>query len=533
MKKKIILTVVILIALSVSGYGAYTIYQIYNPKTLFEQQKPNTDNEAVNNDLDDVEVVAPEPEEEEPEEEYRFDEDRVNLLILGLDASEERYEVMKAFRTDTMIVMSIDFKEGEVYLISIPRDSYVNIPGRKYRDRINTAFLWGGGLKGKGFEKAIETTSIFLGGIPIQYYAAVDMNVFKEIIDVMGGVKYEVDVPVRMGGRKLEPGLQLLDGQQVLDYCRNRHSPRGDIDRIERQQKMILAIFNQLKSSEQLLKIPQYYGAIQGSVYTNLTIKQMAALGVFGMKLDFSCIHPYSIPGDFLNIDGVSYWGINQYKKRDMVKEIFGIEMKIDSKDDVKYIKKELKEKQIALDAASGEAYNIIESSQKVMTTYSNYINQDEKVGIDMRIKKVQQEIDNKDVAKIKSTSKELKVYADKVAANCEQRKKEYEESQTAEKALNDARGKARNAIDEVKARLTSEEGAKLPQNDKESLQSLINSLEKLIAGKNTEEITAKTAELKATAKALFDAANAGNGEQPPTDPDPEDNGQDEAALDE
>jgi LCP family protein required for cell wall assembly len=144
---------------------------------------------------------------EPPVEEYRFDEKRLNLLLLGLDASVERYEVMRAFRTDTIILISIDFENQEVYMISIPRDSYVKIPGRKNRDRINSAFVWGGGFDGGGFERTIETVSDFLGGVPIHYYAAVDMNVFKEIIDIMGGVMFDVDVPVKMAGRRIENGI--------------------------------------------------------------------------------------------------------------------------------------------------------------------------------------------------------------------------------------------------------------------------------------------------------------------------------------
>ena len=108
---------------------------------------------------------------------------------------------------------------------------------------------------------------------------------------------------------------------------------------------MLLAIFKQLKTTKQLLKIGQYYQAVTGKIYTNLNLKQIAGLGVYALNLDFSQIHTYKAPGNFLHIDGISYWGIDQYKKRDMIKEIFGIDIEIDPRDDVSYIK-EVEEKQ-------------------------------------------------------------------------------------------------------------------------------------------------------------------------------------------
>jgi len=515
MKNKILILIVLLLISGVA-YGAYTIYQILNPETLFEPKKPQTkEKEAEKYPIEDKEVSAP---AEQLEEEYRFDENRVNLLLLGLDASEERYETMKAFRTDTIVFLSIDFQNNQVYLISIPRDSYVRIPGRKQRDRINTAFVWGGGFNGNGFERTIETVSNFLGGVPIHYYAAVDMNVFKEIIDVMGGVEFDVDVPVKMGGRELKPGLQRLSGQQVLDYCRNRHSPGGDIDRIQRQQKMILAIFDQLKSSNQLLNISKYYQAVTGKIYTNLNIKQITALGVFGMRLAFSDIHTYSIPGDFLNINGVSYWGIDQYKKKELVKEIFGVEIKIDPQDDVKYIKKELEEKRKALEAAVNQANAIIQSAKEAMSTYAAYIKQDEKAGIQLRIDKVQRGIEDEDIEAVNQAARELKDYINKLVETCAQRKKEYEERKAHEQALNDARKNAEQVMQWVTAQI-NEKGDNLSQENRQKLDALIAVVKNALAGQNAQDIVNKTAQLKNEAEAIFKAIDeSGQGQQPQED---------------
>jgi len=533
MKKRTIWIIVALFVLSGVVYGGYTIYQIMNPESLFEPQEP------VEEDVPPPPMVEEEEEEEEPPpekppvEEYQFEEKRLNLLLLGLDASTERYETMRVFRTDTIIVLSIDFENNNVYMISIPRDSYVKIPGRKYRDRINTAFVWGGGFDGGGFERTIETVSNFLGGVPIHYYAAVDMNVFKEIIDVMGGVLFDVDVPVRMAGRELKPGLQLLNGQQVLDYCRNRHSPRGDIDRIERQQKMVLAIFEQLKSTKQLLKVGQYYQALSGKVYTNLNLKQIAALGVYALNLDFSQIHTYSVPGDFLNIDGVSYWGINQDKKRDMVKEIFGIDIEIDPQDDVRYIKKQLEEQRRALEAAIKEAAGVIRLARQSMADYTDYVTQNEKVAVDLHIKKVEQAIEKEDRDAVRSTARELKDYINKQTQTWVQRKKEAEEKKAADAALKKARDNAKAAINSVSAGINDRKD-KISNNDKERLNALIAQLQELIKGQDINAIETRTKELNNTARTIFNKIDSNPDDSKPDEPpeppgnndQPGDNGQ-------
>ncbi len=499
MKKKVLILIALLLVSGVS-YVAYSIYQILNPETLFEAQpRTEEDDKRLGQNYEEVSII------QQSEEEYHFDKDRINILLLGLDADEERYETMGAFRTDTIILLSVDFQANQVYLISIPRDSYVRIPGRQQMDRINTAFVWGGGFKGKGFERTIETVSSFLGGIPIYYYVGIDMNAFVEIVDIMGGVEFEVDVPVKMGGRELKPGLQRLNGQQVLDYCRNRRFPAGDIQRIKNQQKMLLAIFDQLKSSKQLLNVSKYYEVLKSKVYTNLNAKQIAALGAFGMKLDLSDIHTYSIPGDFLDMDGRGYWGVNQYGKRDLVKEIFGIEIEIDPKDDVRYIKKELEQKHRALVAAISEADDVISRAQKVMSEYSAYMNEEEKASAESYISKVRQNIDVEDTESIKAATRELKNCIDNLSQIFEQRKKEDEERKAHEQALVKAQSDAQQVIQWVTAQI-QEKGDKLSSQDRQRIEALIASVNEALKGQNIQDIMNKTAELKKQAEVIFKA---------------------------
>ncbi len=284
-----------------------------------------------------------------------FMKNRVNILVLGIDESLERAK-WETFRTDTMLLMSVDFNTNDVCMISLPRDSYVWIYNQD-RDKINTAFSKGGGYKKNGFEYAMKTVSMALGGVPVNNYLCFDMNVVKEVVDAIGGLYYDVDVDVSMCGRKIETGYQYMDGQKVLDYCRQRHGS-SDIARVDRQQRMILAIFNEIKSTGQLKDIPAIYSAVTGNIYTDLSLKQIASLAAFAMKVDLESIERYTLPGGFLNIDGISFWGVDLSQTRSLVKDIFGVTIKINEADDLATLKALAEEKRNLVTAAEITAAN-------------------------------------------------------------------------------------------------------------------------------------------------------------------------------
>ena len=283
-----------------------------------------------------------------------FMESRVHILMLGIDESLERSH-WGSFRTDTMILVSIDFITKEVNMISLPRDSFVTIFNKGSHDRINTAFGAGGGKDGGGFQNAMDTVSMTLGGIPVNRYVCFDMNVVKEVVDAIGGLEYDVDVNVDMNGRKIAKGLQYMDGQMVLDYCRQRKGD-SDIHRADRQQRMIFAIFDEIKKTGQMQDIPDIYSAVTGNIYTDLDFDEIVSLAAFGMGIDLDNLQRFMLPGDYLNIDGASYWGVDQYKKRDLVKLIFGADINISKYDHVTYLQDLARQKDAAVAAAEAAA---------------------------------------------------------------------------------------------------------------------------------------------------------------------------------
>ncbi|HHZ13283.1 MAG: LCP family protein [Caldicoprobacterales bacterium] len=484
--KKYLIIVISVIILSVIGYGAYSYYQITNPKVLFENP-PKKVNVPTTTNREEEEPVSAEidPLLENP---FQFS-DRVNFLFLGLDASVERYETMGSFRTDTIMLISVDFDENKVDIISIPRDSYVKIPGREKREKINAAFARGGGFKGKGFEKTIETVSHFLGGIPIQYYIGIDMNVVKDVVDIMGGVDYDVDLRVRIGDRVLEKGFQHLSGQQVLDYARTRNTAKGDIDRIDRQQKIVLAIFKELKSTKQILKLPQYYTTVMERVHTNMDIKQIAGLALFAVNLELEDINRHTIPGGFLNMDKISYWGIHEWKKKELIKEIFGVDIEIDPKNDIQYIKKELAEKEKAFMEVAAQGKEIVGKANRFIEDYERLIREDEINRIKIYISQVDHEVESGDIDTLKKVVSEFKEYITKLQSILGQ--------------LDDAVKKAETLLAETAVKIKDYRDF-ITKEEKDTLDKRMNDLRKALNSRETKSINELTNQLKEYSVGVF-----------------------------
>ena len=430
----------------------------------------------------------------ETPEPYDFGMNRVNILLLGIDASTERYTVMRNFRTDTILLASIDFEHQEIHLISIPRDSYVRYPQRQEYGRINAAFVYGGGLEGKGFEMTLQTVEDFFGGITIHYYGAVDMNVFKVVVDALGGIRYDVDVPVWMAGRTLEPGLQVLTGQQALDYARNRSTSGGDIQRMDRQQRLMVAALAQLKSFNGLIRLPEIYRKDKDDIHTNLDFSQIASLCLFGTKLDVETqIHRYTVEGGSLYMDGVSYWGIDQRKKQQLVETVFGFLPPFVESDDLHFIRREYEAK-VAAHLARIEAE--FKPMQKDIDTYRSYLTAAETDSLQRRIHLVHQHMEGMRPDRAETALLDLSLFWKPLREACRQRRQEAEEA--AEKqALAQARAAAGELLEAVQGIMESEDIANLSEDALAALLGHIQDLETAADTNNTQSILKKTKALK------------------------------------
>ena len=108
---------------------------------------------------------------------------------------------------------------------------------------------------------------------------------------------------------------------------------QGDIDRVENQQKILMATFESLKKSNKFTALPKIYQSLKRNIKTNLELNQIAALALFGKNIDREDINIRTMPGEFGNLNSLSYWIIDQQKRVELIKELYGITIAPDKQD--------------------------------------------------------------------------------------------------------------------------------------------------------------------------------------------------------
>jgi LCP family protein required for cell wall assembly len=299
--------------------------------------------------------------------------DKVNILFLGIDRTKPGGDASR-IRTDTMILIACDLKNRKANIISIPRDCYVHLgPAFSGMGKIGAAFGNGGGEDGNGYKNAMETVSHVLG-VPVQYYVGFDISAAEKIVDMMGGIEYDVELDVKNASGKttIRKGKQKLNGTQALDYCRMRMDS-DDFTRMGRQQKMLIEIMKQMKAKDLAKSLPDTYKAVEKDMRTNLSFEQICALAAYASALDYSETKSYTLPAVSLPpIDGAAYIGIDQPKMKQMLKEIYGIDVTVDEADDGNNIKALAEGKTPPVSSDSGEAPSDTPSvTQNIITEYS------------------------------------------------------------------------------------------------------------------------------------------------------------------
>ncbi len=264
----------------------------------------------------------------------------VNILLIGVDYAEEREtwsgkDGLSAAHADVIIVLAVNFDKQTVDMISLPRDTYTLVPGVSGIYKLNGSLNCGGGLlaeNGAGFSKVCETASYLLGGIPVNYYYAVTMPAVKQLVDAIGGVDYKLDISFSMQGRYYYAGKQHMNGQAVLDYLRVRKEASGlepdqtgDAHRVQRQRKMLVAIFEQLKKKNMLSKIPDILDAFDGQLFTNCSFEQTATLALYAYNMPSKNITMQSMVGSGGNLYTWNFSFIKQDKRIEMIRKIYGV----------------------------------------------------------------------------------------------------------------------------------------------------------------------------------------------------------------
>ena len=240
-----------------------------------------------------------------------------NILLLGSD-DDGKYNFPSVL-TQVMMIVHVDTVNNSVYMVSIPRDSWVYVPGRGSMHKIDQAFEIGANQHGS-FDDGVREARLTVEkdyGITIDRYAWVGLSGFARVIDTLGGIDIDLTHPVvddrypddtrtnhpndlyALKRLYLAPGPQHLNGLQALEYVRSRHADLvGDIGRTQRQQQVLEALKKKLNVTSVLTNLPQLIADLKGQVYTDLSEQEIIAFAYYGRGLPSSAIQRITLgPG--------------------------------------------------------------------------------------------------------------------------------------------------------------------------------------------------------------------------------------------
>lgn len=236
----------------------------------------------------------------------------LNILLMGVD--ERPHDVG---RSDTLMVLHVDADNKRLFLLSLPRDTAVQLPGHG-RQKINAAYVYGG-------VELLKQTVADLTGLKIDYFVKVNMDGFAGVIDALGGI--DIDVKRAMSYNdternylfKLDPGLQHLNGTQAMYYVRWRGDPRADLGRIERQQQFLSALALQKLNPGLLPRLPALIAKLRDCVTTDVPAFKQVGLGVTLFQSYNNGLSVSTMPGEAKYIDRVSYVVPDENKLHELI----------------------------------------------------------------------------------------------------------------------------------------------------------------------------------------------------------------------
>jgi len=239
-----------------------------------------------------------------------------NILLLGSD-NDGKYN-FPALLTQVMMVVHVDTINNTVTLLSIPRDSWVNVPEVGGMHKIDQAFILGA-IKRNSFDDGVRLARLTIEkdyGITIDRYAWVGLSGFAKVIDTLGGLDMDLTHPIvddvypddtgkgatNPNGYKrlyIAPGPQHLNGLETLEYVRSRHADLvGDIGRTQRQQQVLQALKQKLNVGSILSNLQPLFNDLKGSVYTDLSEQEIVGFAGFGHDLSTNAIQRITLgPG--------------------------------------------------------------------------------------------------------------------------------------------------------------------------------------------------------------------------------------------
>lgn len=270
-----------------------------------------TKNHRSPTELKDIAVAEYKDKEQKP---YK------TFLLMGTDVVKYGNTYSTRGRTDAIMLAKIS--DSKIDLLSIPRDSYVNIKGYGYR-KINSANVYGG-------PELLKTTLEKWLDVKIDDYMLINTAGVIDMIDLFGGIDF--NIPKRMryydyaGGLFIDlyPGVQHLDGKRVHDFLRFRSDALGDLNRVKREQEVVKTLINQFLKPSNLLKIPSAFYIINKNLETNMSVSKMVfmAKNVLQNEDLKNKISMQTLPGRGKMYNEAWYWFINKNESDQMLSDL-------------------------------------------------------------------------------------------------------------------------------------------------------------------------------------------------------------------
>jgi len=247
------------------------------------------------------------------------DDDRINILLFGIDGA----------RADTIMVVSYEYEKKILDVISIPRDTYIDVPGfdAQGQNKINAVYGFAGEQGGSLGLKSIISDML---GIEIDYYVKIKYEGVKAVVEVLGGIEVDVPFDMKYDDPFAEPelhidlkeGLQILDGEKAMEYLRwrknNDEAGEGDLPRIERQQEFLkLAVKKSLS-----YKLPAVANTVFEYIKTDIKLDKLIYYSTKAIGFSMDNLNVHRIPGKVSN-DGSGFYIHDPDETEKMLIEIF------------------------------------------------------------------------------------------------------------------------------------------------------------------------------------------------------------------
>jgi LCP family protein required for cell wall assembly len=223
--------------------------------------------------------------------------ERINILFLGADARTPQTQGY----TDSINILSIDKNTKEVSILSIPRDTRVQIAGKGV-DKINSAYAYG------DINTTKETVENFLK-VRIDYYVLVDFTDFKELVDSLGGITMNVEPHISAVRPELhgKTGVSKLTGDEALIYVRFRQDSESEGGRMKRHREAITAIINEALNPSNILQAPTVLNQLRKNVKTDIPPLETTVIEKLITGFNIDNAKTGVVTGEYTHINGINY----------------------------------------------------------------------------------------------------------------------------------------------------------------------------------------------------------------------------------